>query len=1019
MESKKGRIATSMIVCLFLVGMLGVAAAPVAAYDPGASYTFDASTPNYNPDTVIYPGVIDRSCFVVGDYLGRSSIQPLARGWGDSGVSINWDDHWTYGIGDGNTNGDDLDGKWVHVVGIDEGWWDLGFPTNRIVVFLSQDHGPYLAEGLETRVHGASTPYGAVGGLGKLTDVYLDGWRAHNPAEDRNGNGWCSDDIAGVYQLDGMYQYVRITPWDLWGALNEPEVDAIGAFRVFDKSLSADEGELGDTVHITLTISGLPGEIVIVEDTLPEGFAYVKGTFTVDGVSDMPKAKKGVITYEIMTVGTHYLEFDVKVDEAKSWDDMEVCNTATATWYENDFPVYSTEDTACFVIYPFEQLRKSVGLPMADVVFAIDLTGSMSDEIDTVKAEASNIMASLATQIADVQFGLMSYMDYVGWYSTTAPGSVPLTYSATYGSTGWGDYPYSLDQDITDDTLLMNTKITALTLGYGADGPQDYTRIIHEAWNDPDLHWREGAERILIIFGDNVPHDTNYDNNNNGVPDNTGGDPGRDNTLGTTDDLDFETEVANAAANGIHIMSVYSGWTGQKYAWEYMAEETDGGYFQLSAASMIPDAITEFVEAQIEETLIIEKNTETQWAIVFQVTNPFGYTMTDVVIKDRFGGEIEIDDFDDSTEDVDEVDITHGSWSFYTKGKSEKVFLTWDIGNLESDETARLIILVSTDYNPAGKQEYTSYGYYELNSGATLKFIDPEQDMQLSAYTDSIGVRVIPEERLVVAIDLSHRADDLYQMTGLEDNLAAWGVDVYIIEDTFSIPEDTNVLLVPASRDPYTIDELETIEDWFSREDGPSLLWIAGDSDYYPYEFHFTPDACNGILATIGANLRLSADTVEDAVNNDGAVYRVAVQTPVSDGSLNSIFTEGVSSAIFHGPTSVLGYQDGDIIDLAEDSIEDVEVIMKTSVDAIAKEWDSTGGLFDYYSQFYPARGSYPMMAVQTMAENKHVIVSGEVIFSDYMHMYDLVTNLGIWNDGHHDGKLLVDNIIFWYWFHL
>jgi uncharacterized repeat protein (TIGR01451 family) len=1009
-----------MIVFVFLVSILGVVAAPVTAYNPGATYTFDASTPNYNPDAAIYPGVIDRSCMLVGDYLGRSSIQPLARGWGDSGVSINWDDHWLYGIGDGNANGDELDGKWVHVIGIDEGWWDLGFPTDRVAVFLSQDHGPYLAEGLETRVHGANSAFDdTVGGLATLTDVYLDGWRTHNSAEDSNSNGWCSDDIAGVYQLDGLYQYVRITPWDLTGALNEPEVDAIGAFRVFDKSLSADEGELGDTVHVTLTVSGPPGETVTVEDTLPEGFAYVKGTFTVNSASDIPNVEKGVMTYSFASAGTDLIEFDVKVDEAKNWEDMEVCNTATATWFENCEPVCELEDTACFVIHPFEQLRKSIGLPKADVVFAIDLTGSMGNEINTVKAEASNIMASLATQIADVQFGLMSYMDYVGTYSTTEPGSNPETYTATYGVAYWGDYPYSLDQGLTDNTAQMNIEINALTLGSGADGPQDYTRIIHEAWNDPNLLWREGAERFLIIFGDNVPHDTEFDINNNGYPDNRGGDPGRDTVLGTSDDLDFETEVGNAAENDIHIMSVYSGGWGLRYAWEYMAEETDGGYFQLSDASMIPDAITEFVEAQIEETLLIEEKTETQWAIVFEVTNPFGYTMEEVVITDRFGGEIEIDDADPEIEGVNEVSITHGTWSYYTKGKSEKVFLTWDIGDLDPGETALLIVLVSTDLNPAGKQEYTSPGFYELNSGATLKFIDSEQDMQLSAYTNSIGVRVTPEERLVVAVDFSHRVDDLYQITDFEDNLALWGVDVHIIEGTFSIPEDTNVLLVPASRDLYTPDELDAIEDWFSREDGPSLLWVAGDSDYYPYTFHFTPDACNGILDIIGANLRLSADTVEDHDNNDGAFYRVAVETPISDGSLNSIFTEGVSSAIFHGPTSVLGYEEGNIVDLSQNSIEDVEVIMMSSGDANAKEWDATGGLFDYYSQYHPLRGSYPMMAVQTMGEKKYAIASGEVIFSDYMHMYDLVTAQGIWNDGYHDGKTLVDNIIFWYWFHL
>ncbi len=105
------------------------------------------------------------------------------------------------------------------------------------------------------------------------------------------------------------------------------------------------------------------------------------------------------------------------------------------------------------------------------------------------------------------------------------------------------------------------------------------------------------------------------------------------------------------------------------------------------------------------------------------------------MIKDNFGAEIEIDEV---------VSISQGDLEIKLKGKSEKVSLKWEIGYLLPGETARLILLVSTDLNPAGHQEYTSPGIYELNSGATLKFIDTEQDTQLSAYTDSIYVTALP-----------------------------------------------------------------------------------------------------------------------------------------------------------------------------------------------------------------------------------------------------------------------------------
>jgi hypothetical protein len=286
----------------------------------------------------------------------------------------------------------------------------------------------------------------------------------------------------------------------------------------------------------------------------------------------------------------------------------------------------------------------------------------------------------------------------------------------------------------------MATAISGLVIGCGGDGPQDYTRIVHESYNDANLHWRTDAVRFLIMFGDNVPHDTNFDINNDATPDNRGGDPGRDTILGNSDDLNFETEVANAAAAGVHIMAVYSGSTSTKYPWTYMADETDGGYYQLTDAGDIPDAINELIKAEAEETLTVKVGENVQWAIVIDVVNPFSYVMEDTVITDRFGAEIELDDAVPETEEIDEVSITHGDWSYYTRGESAKVFLRWDIGDLDPGETARLILLVSTDLNPAGHQEYTSPGEYELNSGATLKFIDSEQDTQLSAYTDSIIV---------------------------------------------------------------------------------------------------------------------------------------------------------------------------------------------------------------------------------------------------------------------------------------
>lgn len=157
-------------------------------YDPSlAVYTWDATVPNYNPTANIHPGTLDGTQLCTGDFLGIGPNQPNAPGYGDSGISVNWDDNWVMPVGHPNTNGDYLDGLWVQMQYPAQGWWDMGTATDQVVIFTSQDHGPYLSEGLEYRVYGSNTLWGALSTQAALTDVYLDGWRPHNPAEDANG----------------------------------------------------------------------------------------------------------------------------------------------------------------------------------------------------------------------------------------------------------------------------------------------------------------------------------------------------------------------------------------------------------------------------------------------------------------------------------------------------------------------------------------------------------------------------------------------------------------------------------------------------------------------------------------------------------------------------------------------------------------------------------------------------------------------------------------------------------------
>jgi len=283
-DGEKSEMRSKIAVSVFVVSLLVVTSLlanvlTTYGYLSGTSYSWDPSVPNYNPSAVIHTGTIDTSSLVMGDFLGVSAVQPSAWSWGDSGVSVGWDDTWVSGVGDGNTNGDNLDGLWSQIYS-DGGWWNLGFATTQVVVFTSQDHGPYLGEGIEYRVYGTNTLWDdtSLSPQASLTDVYLDGWHLHNPAEDFNGNGWCSDDISGVFQLDAAYRYIKLVAWG-GGSYTEPEIDAVAAMRLrtLDKMVYKKVKMIPAPMQFWVQFLGYVKDVILFDPPeITEGVAIVR-----------------------------------------------------------------------------------------------------------------------------------------------------------------------------------------------------------------------------------------------------------------------------------------------------------------------------------------------------------------------------------------------------------------------------------------------------------------------------------------------------------------------------------------------------------------------------------------------------------------------------------------------------------------------------------------------------------------------------------------------------------------------
>lgn len=115
----------------------------------------------------------------------------------------------------------------------------------------------------------------------------------------------------------------------------------------------------------------------------------------------------------------------------------------------------------------------------ADIVFIVDDTGSMGDDIDQVKQDIDYITDRILENITSVRFGLISYKDM-----PDVEYDVPLTFDVDAFKNG--------------------------VLNLVAEGGGDYEEAVKDAliMGRDDSNWRGGnVTRIMILIGDADPHD--------------------------------------------------------------------------------------------------------------------------------------------------------------------------------------------------------------------------------------------------------------------------------------------------------------------------------------------------------------------------------------------------------------------------------------------------------------------------------------------------------------------------------
>jgi Mg-chelatase subunit ChlD len=186
-----------------------------------------------------------------------------------------------------------------------------------------------------------------------------------------------------------------------------------------------------------------------------------------------------------------------------------------------------------------DQYSKRGGRVNLDVLFLIDSTGSMEDEIQALQSS----MLSMADQIddlrprPDLRFGMVTYRDH-------------------------GDAYVVAKVDFTENVNAFSRQLSDLRAAGGGDYPEALNEALHASIHEMD--WRsEDTVRLIFLVADAPPH------------------------LDYPQDFDYAQEMAVAAANGIKIFPIAASGTDDQaeFIFRQVAQFTQARFIFLTYES--------------------------------------------------------------------------------------------------------------------------------------------------------------------------------------------------------------------------------------------------------------------------------------------------------------------------------------------------------------------------------------------------------------------------------------------------
>jgi Mg-chelatase subunit ChlD len=127
----------------------------------------------------------------------------------------------------------------------------------------------------------------------------------------------------------------------------------------------------------------------------------------------------------------------------------------------------------------------------ADIIIAIDTTGSMAAAIAQAKAQATQLCTDVQNQIPGARFAVFDFRDVT---DRPAPANGVLILTPMF----------------TASCAAVQAAINTMAAGGGGDFPEAYNWVFHKAYADPvlDASRNPAAVQFLVVLGDAPPHNS-------------------------------------------------------------------------------------------------------------------------------------------------------------------------------------------------------------------------------------------------------------------------------------------------------------------------------------------------------------------------------------------------------------------------------------------------------------------------------------------------------------------------------